>query len=160
VSLKSVLTKTAIYCAIAAVILSLEFGLARSEAQKTYLGSDACRSCHELEYSRFKAHAKKAHSYEHIVVMKKGLTDSEFRGCLECHTTGYGKPGGFSSEKETPHLKEAGCEVCHGPGSRHVESSDPKDIKGKLTVKDCEICHNSERVEAFNYKPLIYGGAH
>jgi len=160
VSFKPMLKKATIYCAYAIVISSLQFGLARSEVQKTYVGSEACRNCHELEYSRFNAHAKKARSYEHILTMKKGMTEAEFRGCLECHTTGYGKPGGFSSEKETPHLKEAGCEVCHGPGSRHVQTSDPKEIKGKLTVKDCELCHNNERVEAFHYKPLIYGGAH
>ncbi len=127
---------------------------------KTYVGSEACRECHETEYKNFKTWAKKAHSYEDILKMKKGLTESEFRRCFECHTTGFGQPGGFKSAQETPYLKDAGCEVCHGPGSLHVESGDPKDIKGKLTKKDCERCHNAERVAAFNYKPLIHGGAH
>jgi len=80
--------------------------------------------------------------------------------CFECHTTGYKEPGGFRSEHETPHLKNAGCEVCHGPGSLHVETGEPKDIKGSLTAEDCDVCHSSERVEAFDYKPLIHGGAH
>jgi hypothetical protein len=92
--------------------------------------------------------------------MKKGLTSAEFEKCFECHTTGYGKPSGFRSEQDTPHLKDAGCETCHGPGSIHVESGDPKDIRGKLVAKDCEVCHNSERVNAFKYKPLVFGGAH
>jgi hypothetical protein len=92
--------------------------------------------------------------------MQKSLTNQELKSCFECHTTGYGEPGGFKSESETPHLKNAGCEVCHGPGSTHVETNDPEDIKGDLTAKDCEKCHNSDRVGAFRYKPLIYGGAH
>ncbi|UCG14720.1 MAG: cytochrome c family protein [Deltaproteobacteria bacterium] len=133
---------------------------ARSEPARTYVGSEACKDCHETEHANFMTFAKKAHSFKSILAMRKGLTDKEFRECFACHTTGYGKHGGFSSEEQTPHLKNAGCEVCHGPGSVHIETEDPEDIKGSLTAKDCEICHNSERVAAFNYKPLIYGGAH
>ena len=125
-----------------------------------YVGSDACQDCHETEYENFKTYAKKAHSYESIKVMKKGLTEAEFRKCFECHTTGYKKPGGFRSEEGTPHLKNAGCEVCHGPGSLHVETNEPEDIIGSMTAKDCEVCHSAERVGAFHYKPLIHGGAH
>ncbi|NVM22081.1 MAG: cytochrome C [Desulfobacterales bacterium] len=128
--------------------------------KKAYVGTDACKDCHEAEYENFRTYAKKSHSYESIKVMRKGLTDAEFRKCFECHTTGFGKLGGFRSEQQTPHLKDAGCEVCHGPGSVHVRSENPKDIKGGLTAKDCETCHNPERVDAFNYRPLIYGGAH
>jgi hypothetical protein len=29
-----------------------------------------------------------------------------------------------------------------------------------LTMEDCTRCHNSERVEAFNFKPVLFGGAH
>lgn len=133
---------------------------AGSETDKTYVGSQACGECHEAEYESFKTYSKKAHSYESIKVMKKGLTEAEFVQCFECHTTGHRKAGGFRSEHETPELKDAGCEVCHGPGSLHVESQEPDDINGDLTAKDCETCHNSDRVAAFDYKPLIYGGAH
>ncbi|NVM20940.1 MAG: cytochrome C [Desulfobacterales bacterium] len=135
-------------------------GRAASVTRSTYVGSQACQDCHETEYENFTAYAKKAHSYESIKVMKKGLTEAEFRACFQCHTTGYKKPGGFRSEHETPNLKNAGCEVCHGPGSLHVETEKPEHIKGSLTLRDCEYCHSSERVAAFNYKPLIYGGAH
>ena len=125
-----------------------------------YVGSRACMECHEAEYTKFTTYAKKAASYEHIKKMQRGLTAEEFQGCFECHTTGYGKPGGFKSEKQTPNLRDVGCESCHGPGSLHVKSEDAAHIKGKLTAADCEACHSKERVEAFNYKPLVYGGAH
>ena len=133
---------------------------AKDPKSKIYVGSDACVECHEAEYENFKTFAKKAHSYESIKTMKKGLTETEFRKCFECHTTGYKKPGGFVSEEKTPYLKDAGCEVCHGPGSLHAETGEPEDIKGDLTAKDCEVCHSAERVAAFDYKPLVYGGAH
>lgn len=92
--------------------------------------------------------------------MKKELTEEEIKWCYQCHTTGYGKAGGFISVEKTPDLKNAGCEVCHGPGEFHVKTKSPKDIKSHLTLRDCETCHTSERVRAFRFKPLIHGGAH
>jgi len=127
---------------------------------RTYVGSATCEVCHRAEYENFEKYAKKSHSFQSITAMRKGLTDLELKKCFECHTTGYGEPGGFISETETPHLNNTGCEACHGPGSLHVETEDAKDINGALTAEDCEVCHNSERVQAFSYKPLVYGGAH
>jgi hypothetical protein len=125
-----------------------------------YVGSDVCKGCHEKEYVSFMKYAKKSKSYESIERVKKGLTEEEVKGCYFCHTTGYGKPGGFISIERTPYLKNAGCEVCHGPGEYHVKTKSPDEIKRHLTMKDCEVCHTSERVKAFRYKPLIHGGAH
>ena len=126
----------------------------------TYVGSDTCKTCHEKEYTSFMKYAKKSKSYESIERVKKGLTEEEIKGCYFCHTTGYGKPSGFISIEKTPHLKNAGCEVCHGPGGLHISTRDPSDIKRRMTMEDCEVCHTSERVKAFRYKPLIHGGAH
>jgi hypothetical protein len=92
--------------------------------------------------------------------VRKGLTEEEVKGCYHCHTTGYGKPGGFVSPEKTPHLKNAGCEVCHGPGEFHIKTQNPREIKRHLTKEDCESCHTEERVRAFRYKPMIHGGAH
>ena len=125
-----------------------------------YVGSDACRTCHEKEYSSFKRYAKKSKSFQSIERMRKGLSAEDLEKCYFCHTTGYGEPGGFISPEKTPHLKNAGCEVCHGPGALHVKTLAAGDIKGSLTMKDCESCHISERVNAFRYQPLIHGGAH
>ncbi len=139
-------------------ILILSSGAAM--AKKKYVGSKACQECHEEEYNRFLKYAKKARSYEHILEMRKDLTEEEFKKCLKCHTTGYGEPGGFVSVEKTPELKEAGCEVCHGPGSKHCDTEDPNDIKGDLRFQDCEKCHTPAIVKEFNFKPFIHGGAH
>lgn len=130
------------------------------EKRPVYVGSEACRSCHEEEYSRFTTNARKAHSFQSVLKMKQKLTPQELEGCFACHTTGYGQPGGFRSLQETPHLKDTGCEVCHGPGSLHVQSEDRADLTVKVSVEVCAGCHVPERIKAFRYKPMLYAGAH
>ncbi len=125
-----------------------------------YIGSKVCSDCHSDEYENFTKFAKKAHSDRSIKIMASDLTQDEVQECYSCHTTGYGKPGGFVSFEETPELAHAGCEVCHGPGADHAEFGDPELIKRNLSLDDCTACHNEERVGAFNFKPLLYGGAH
>ncbi len=125
-----------------------------------YVGVEACRDCHPGEYASFMNYAKKSRSFESIEKLRKGLTEEEIEKCYSCHTTGYGRPGGFVNPEETPFLKNAGCEVCHGPGSDHCASRNPAEIKGVMTTDDCVGCHTSERVKAFRYKPMIHGGAH
>ena len=130
-------------------------------AENSYVGTAACKDCHEEQYDNFTKYAKKAHSDRSVKVMASDLSEAELQSCYGCHSTGYGQPGGFVSYEKTPHLADAGCEVCHGPGNEHVESGgDTELIKGKLTMDDCVGCHNAERVQAFNFKPLLYGGAH
>ncbi len=128
-----------------------------------YVGSTACEGCHEKEYSNFMKYAKKAHSDRSVKLMARKLTPEELKGCYACHTTGYGQPGGFVSFEKTPELGHAGCEVCHGPGSAHVDSGGNKSLikgRGRLSLKDCERCHNPERVANFRFKPMLFGGAH
>lgn len=125
-----------------------------------YIGSDACKDCHADEYDSFVTYAKKSKSFESIEKLRRGLLPEDIERCYSCHTTGYGQPGGFVSLEQTPHLKNAGCEVCHGPGSIHVLSRSSADIKRHLTTDVCGQCHISERVKAFRYKPMIHGGAH
>lgn len=125
-----------------------------------YVGSLACKGCHPDEYANFITYAKKSTSFQSVEKQMRHLTPDEIKQCYPCHTTGYGQPGGFISLEETPHLKNAGCEVCHGPGAEHSRTSAPETIIKNMSKKDCEVCHISERVKAFKYKPLIHGGAH
>ena len=132
----------------------------KQKDQVIYVGSLACKECHPEEYSNFMTYAKKSTSFQSIEKQMKHLAPEEIKQCYPCHTTGYGRPGGFISLEKTPHLKNAGCEVCHGPGAEHSRTSGPEAIIKNMSKKDCEICHISERVKAFKYKPLIHGGAH
>ena len=129
-------------------------------AENPYVGSKRCASCHEQEYTRFQQHSKKARSWNSVVTMAPKLTQQELEGCYGCHTTGYGK-GGFVSYKDTPHLADVGCETCHGPGAAHVQSEgDPATITRSPTLEQCMVCHNENRIKAFNFTPLIHSGAH
>ena len=138
-------------------VLFITFSFAE---ENWYVGSEACKDCHEHEYENFTKYSKKAKSYKSIKKMKNKVTPEEYESCFECHTTGYGKAGGFISEDKTPELKDAGCEVCHGPGGLHVENEDPEKITRLISMEECMKCHDQDRVEAFDFKPLVYGGAH
>ena len=131
-----------------------------AETEPSYVGSKVCAQCHEQQYNNFKKHSKKATSWESISVMKPKLKDFELKQCYECHTTGFGKKGGFVSFESTPQLAEVGCETCHGPGSVHADSSDIAQIKRRPSIETCTACHNPQRIEDFRFKPLIFSGAH
>src|SRR4030042_5842574 len=123
---KIFLTGSAVIITLFVSVINLPLGLGETNPPSPpfskggnkggYVGSDACKDCHEKEYNSFMTYAKKSKSFESIERVRKGLTEEEIKGCYFCHTTGYGKPGGFVSPEKTPHLKNAGCEVCHGPG--------------------------------------------
>jgi len=152
--------RTVVVLAVGGSLVPSGTSIAQTLDSESYVGSEACASCHPEEYENYLNFAKKAKSFEPVKKMRPKLMAAEYRECLKCHTTGYGEPGGFRSEEETPELKNAGCEVCHGPGSRHVVSAEASDVRGRLSRSVCESCHSQERIEAFAYKPLIYGGGH
>lgn len=148
-----------IIAASMAAMLMLDDTPGISAKNATYVGSEACGQCHPDEYERYSTHSKKARSARHVTQMAADLKPFELAKCFECHATGYGQPGGFVSLEATPHLANAGCEVCHGAGSLHAESGDTSLI-ALPTLKDCEHCHNEARVASFGFKPLIHAGAH
>lgn len=129
-------------------------------SDKTYVGTFACRECHQDQYDSFMAYSKKATTFSDIKKMENKLTPEEYRECFKCHTTGYGQQGGFISETQTPDLKNPGCEACHGPGSLHVETQDTDDIVRTMAMEDCRECHNADRIKDFDFRPLLYSGGH
>ncbi|SMC27135.1 Cytochrome c554 and c-prime [Desulfacinum hydrothermale DSM 13146] len=150
--------KKTIVMAAAATLLWV--GLPQAQDQPHYVGDQTCAQCHEEIHERFMQYSKKPHSFQGVEKLQDGLSPQELQDCYACHTTGYGQPGGFTDPVSTPDMKNLGCESCHGPGSVHAETEDPQDIRGKITVQDCQRCHNEERVRAFNFQPLIHSGAH
>ena len=73
--------------------------------------------------------------------------------CAECHTGEGAFFSGSKHEKTYFHGKAGeGCESCHGPGSKHVESVSPDDIVNKTDLSKinareraslCLSCHQS-----------------
>ncbi|MCK5436420.1 MAG: cytochrome c family protein [Desulfobulbaceae bacterium] len=133
---------------------------AQNKSINRYIGLNACKSCHPAQHENYQKYARKSRSFKSVEKMKKGLTPDEINGCYHCHTTGHGQPGGFVSIEQTPDLKNAGCEVCHGPGMHHAEDGDPDLIVREVTLDICKRCHTEDRVQSFRYKPVIYAGSH
>ena len=101
-----------------------------SGQQAKYLSDKICRQCHRVQFISWRK-SKKARAFELLkpgvraeAKLKAGLDPSRDYSrdptCLPCHTTGYGRPGGFISLEKTPALANIQCEACHGAGSEFV----------------------------------------
>jgi peroxiredoxin len=126
-----------------------------------YTGSEACRSCHEKEFATWS-------KQPHAAAVAKLETPAETGNaqCLRCHTTAFGKPGGFPADGRPalhPDLAVVGCESCHGPGSDHVEPEGPK-IGNIVALGDkcdscvilqiCGSCHDEANDPGFEFELL------
>lgn len=101
----------------------MQHPMQRAFPNATYVGSEACRSCHRESYKIWKA-SPHSHAYQTLVDAKRP-TLRQFDGeCVRCHVTGFEYETGFASEAATPRLKDNGCENCHGPCSLHVQQKD------------------------------------
>jgi len=129
--------------------LSLDQKLARIEALGVprpaimpgggdFVGSDTCQSCHPAEYETW---ASGGHAQAGATLVEAGKADEA--DCLECHTTGRGKPGGFpegAALADHPDLGRVGCESCHGAGEEHATEG-AKKIGTILSLGDkCDSC--------------------
>jgi hypothetical protein len=113
-----------------------------------YVGVEACADCHEDAVNFWKTTVH-ANAWETLVVDKKDFDLS----CVSCHVTGWRKPGG-SELVENEGLRDVQCEVCHGPGSLHVEDGGDnlKLITLKTTSSLCSgECHTPEHSDTFEY---------
>ncbi|MEM9456387.1 MAG: multiheme c-type cytochrome [Myxococcota bacterium] len=115
-----------------------------------YAGMDECETCHEeaVEFWRTTVHAG---AYQTLVD-----TNQQFDlACISCHVTGFRKPGG-SEVVENEGLRDVQCEVCHGPGTFHVD--EPEGAKGgaqhillESPESICAECHTPEHSDTFDY---------
>ncbi|MHC4139395.1 MAG: multiheme c-type cytochrome, partial [Planctomycetota bacterium] len=111
----------------------------------TFIGNDDCVLCHNRIFKHWEKTGH-ASAYE-TLVNDEHENDPE---CVECHVIGLNYFTGFETIESTPELKGVGCESCHGPGSDHRETQS-KDY-GRVSVEDCEVCHNDEHSPDFEFK--------
>ena len=119
-----------------------------------YVGSESCESanCHDDPYKHqyeYVTWLSNAHAQAYATLVEVGSQyDPE---CIVCHVIGYDYESGYISEEKTPHLKNVGCEYCHGPGSKHNENpyeyptTPIPDI-----VELCKKCHTPEHSGDFS----------
>jgi hypothetical protein len=118
-------------------------------------GSEACQDCHEAETAIW-ASSSHAHAW-HTLQDQSSEVDAF---CQQCHTTGYGWPGGFASIAGSSQRTNVGCEDCHGPSQAHVADAT---LRTPLDAsQQCQRCHDLENSPQFNYAtywPKVAHGA-
>ncbi len=112
-----------------------------------YLGYKECIFCHDENGNAWQK-TQHARAFEGL----KKMPQERLSGCLTCHVTGYGKPGGFVSFESTPELINVQCEECHGTGKSHAANPGEK---GSITAKPeetkCLGCHTPRQDPKFDY---------
>jgi len=81
-----------------------------------YVGVEACGKCHKpaVDFWKTTVHAQ---AWKTLVDVDKQYNYD----CIGCHVTGWQKAGGVNlATVEKKKLVDVQCEVCHGPGSKHV----------------------------------------
>jgi len=117
-----------------------------------YVGEKNCVSCHKSAARQCKATVH-AQAWKTLVDVGKEAHDE----CVSCHVTGYGEVGG-SSLGYTKGFENIQCEVCHGPGSIHVEKKGKESpFAGILKTPEsvCVRCHNEKHSDTFQYKAYL-----
>lgn len=124
-----------------------------------YVGSDACQSCHEKEFEIWSAGG---HGHALDSLEAKGKADDQ--DCLVCHTTAYGRKGGFPKggvPAEHPDLARVGCESCHGPGGNHIGPQAERfgtivslgdKCDSCVILKICGSCHDEANDPGFTFE--------
>jgi hypothetical protein len=112
------------------------------DPQYAIAGSASCGKCHAGDTHVWTG-SKHAHAWDVLTV--KGAQADPY--CQQCHTTGYGLPGGFRSIAQTLDAVHVGCENCHGPSAAHV--ADPRVRTPLLAKQQCIGCHDHENSPGF-----------
>ena len=128
------------------------------EGKSGYTGMQACVDCHEEAMAVYQS-TPHARAWQTIVDANKTY-DTE---CVGCHVTGWRQPGGSVLGK-TERLENVQCEVCHGPGEKHVDlGGDENWTRRKVPESVCKTCHNSHHSPKFDYAtylPHVLGPGH
>jgi hypothetical protein len=138
-------------------------------------GSKSCQKCHFKEYASWQK-TKMAQAFKSLKPGEAAEGKKQAKldpakdytrdpGCVSCHVTGYGKPGGYPAIVEgkewtleekarAPLMEGVGCESCHGPGEKTSPyKKDRKEYRWADIVKLgavhpdaklCATCHNPQ----------------
>jgi peroxiredoxin len=143
--------------------LLAELGVPRDvlPTNASYVGSAACQDCHTTEHATWTA-SPHARAFETLTQAGKDQNSD----CQKCHTTGFGRAGGFGSEAVATggtDLAGVGCESCHGPGGNHVGDSATRigtivslgdKCDSCVILQICGGCHDDVNDPGFEFEVL------
>lgn len=120
-------------------------------------GVESCRACHAHDCDVWHA---SAHGHAWRTIEATGAHVDSY--CQQCHTDGYGLPGGFAGRQATPDRVNVGCESCHGPSQAHAKRPATPTAYGPTAASRCVRCHDRENSPAFVYDSywakILHGG--
>ncbi len=141
--MKAFATRNTFLISIVCLCMTFQFQIfnvfAEKEEEKAdYVGMDKCKKCHS---EHVKTYSDWKYSRNFRILEMRGKNHDP--RCLRCHTTGYGKKGGFTSVEKTPHMKNVQCEACHGPASLHLKAPTVEEHLKTLSIPKnvCTSCH-------------------
>jgi len=118
---------------------------ASEQSGDVYLGVGVCMTCHTEDFNIY-AHTQHAKAYRTLSAQFVQRDAS----CIGCHSTGYGRKGGYSGFRRLGgrvDLVDVQCEACHGPGNEH--SRDGSYVDNALD--SCIKCHTEEQDPDFDF---------
>ena len=118
-------------------IQQLEQEIAISDYEGPYVGSQACEGCHKTIYDSW-GKTSHASAWQTLVEQSRDMDPS----CFSCHSTGGGLENGPQRPSQVGHLKNVGCESCHGAGQEHVQTVSKDSIQKIVPDSVCTTCHN------------------
>jgi peroxiredoxin len=98
-----------------------------------FVGSAACGECHTKEH---KLWSESMHAKAFATLEQKH--EAKNADCLRCHTTGFKQPTGFPTGGTA--MAGVGCESCHGPGKKHVETKGKESGTIVALTDKCDSC--------------------
>ncbi|MCZ6784586.1 MAG: redoxin domain-containing protein [Proteobacteria bacterium] len=122
------------------------------------VGSEACQTCHPAEFATWAGGAH-ARAVESLAAVQEQKNDE----CMRCHTTGFGRSGGFppaAAPADHSDLARVGCESCHGPGGDHVAEGAAKlgtivslgdKCDSCVILQICGSCHDDANDPGFRF---------
>jgi hypothetical protein len=113
----------------------------------TYVGSEACKKCHDDAYDIW-LKSPHAHAYKTLTEAKRPGNRQYDPECIVCHTVGFGYRTGYVNEERTPHLKNVGCESCHGPASLHA--ANPTNVEWQKRINPWKYLPKAKRKDAMD----------
>ena len=121
---------------------------AQASGKTPYAGDEPCKYCHQDAFAKWRK-SRHAKAFSALEDVNKSFDPN----CLQCHTLGFNKPGGYIDMDATATLTNVQCESCHGAARDHVKSGGIKPVANAdwKPVEMCAQCHTQPHSPSFNF---------
>lgn len=121
---------------------------AQASGETPFVGDEPCKYCHQDAYKIW-SKSRHAEAFGALEDVNKSFDPN----CLQCHTVGFNKPGGYIDMDATASLTNVQCESCHGAARQHVKSGGTKPVANADWKPEemCAQCHTHPHSPSFNF---------